>query len=98
VQGAVIYGIEKSRHSGVKYMSAITKSYGIVLNGHFHWLIRKGDLVLSTEKRCVHSKYFSLPLKNCPSRKYEMVVYTYINRDEDDEDVPDFWDDGQHGK
>lgn len=79
-------------------MSAITKSYGIVLSGRFEWLIRKGDLVLSTEKRRVQSKYFSLPLKDCPLRKYEMFVYTYKKRSEEDDDVPNSWDDGQHGR
>ena len=98
VQGAVIYGIEKSRHSGVRRMSAITKSYGIVLSGRFEWLIRKGDSVLSTEKKRVYSKYFSIPLKTCPARKYDMVIYTYKKRDEDDDDVPDSWEDGQHGR
>jgi hypothetical protein len=98
VQGAVIYAVEKSRHDGVKYMSAITQSYGIVSKGKFEWLIRKGDLVLSTEKRRVRSKYICLPLKDCPSRKYDLVIYTYDKRDEDDDNVPDFWEDGQHGK
>jgi len=79
-------------------MSAITKSYGIVLSGRFEWLIRKGDLVLSTEKRRIRSKYFSLPWRDCPLRKYEMVVYTYKKRSEDDDDVPDSWDEGEHGK
>jgi hypothetical protein len=81
----------------VRYMSAITNSYGIVISGRFEWLIRKGDLLLSTEKRRVHSKYFSLPLKDCPLRKYEMAVYMYKKRSEEDDGVPDFWEDGQHG-
>ena len=78
-------------------MSAITKSYGIVRDGRFEWLIRKGDLVLSGEKRSICSRYFSLFLQVYPSRKYEMVIYTFIQRDEDDDDVPDMWEDGQHG-
>jgi len=98
VQGAVIYGVEKSRHSGIKYMSAVAGSYGILLNGRFEWLIRKGDLVLSTEKRSIYSKYFSLPLRDYPSRKYEMGIYRYLNRNEDDDSVPDLWEDGQHGE
>ncbi len=32
VQGAVIYGIEKSQHKNVTFMSTCSRSYGIVLN------------------------------------------------------------------
>lgn len=98
MQGAVIYGIEKSRHSGVKYMSAVTESYGIVLDGRFEWLIRKGDLILSTEKRYIFSKYFTLPLRLCPMRKYEMITYRYEKRHDDDDDVPYSYEDGQYGE
>jgi hypothetical protein len=32
VQGAVIYGIEKERHSNMTFMIACPKSYGVLLN------------------------------------------------------------------
>lgn len=93
VQGAVVYGIEKSRHKEAKYISEITKSYGIVLDGRFEWLIRKGDLVLSNEKRSIQSKYFWIPSKVSPLRKYDFPIYVYKGKEEDD--VPTFWQNGK---
>ncbi|KAK5082464.1 hypothetical protein LTR05_007611 [Lithohypha guttulata] len=98
VQGAVVYGVEKSRHKSIKYMSAITESFGIVLNDRFEWLIRKGDLVLSSEKRTIYSKRFSLTSTILSMGKYDMPIYRYKKRCEDDDDVPDLWEDGQHGE
>lgn len=98
VRGAVIYGIEKARHDNVKYMSPAKDSYAICLDGSFHWLIRKDDLILSTERRSEVSKGFFLLLKNCPMRKFEVPIYKYYSRGDDDEYIPETWEDGQHGK
>lgn len=78
-------------------MSAIMNSYAIKIDGRFEWLVRKGDLVLSTEKRMVQSKYFSVPLRSATLRKYELALYRYLNREEDDDNVPIHWEDGQYG-
>ena len=95
-RGAVIYGVEKARHKDARYMSAITKSYGIATEGRFDWLIRKGDLVISNEKRHVYSRYFYIASKACVKGKYNFPIYSYIDKDNDD-DIPMWWQDGQHG-
>ena len=97
VQGAVIYGIEKIRHKEARYMSAITKSFGIVLQDRFEWLIRKGDLVISNEKRSIQSRRFWIPPKDCINKKWDLPIYYYLATDGDD-DVPQWWEDGQKGK
>lgn len=75
-------------------MTAATHSYGICESDKFEWLIRRGDLILSTEKRLITSKVFLRSLKSCPGRKFEVTIYRYEKRYEDDDDVPDFFDDG----
>ena len=94
-QGGVIYGIEKSHHTNVNYMSAMTKSYGILIDGNLQWLVRKGDLVLAKENRNTYSSSFRISRKEAAG--YCLSVYTYLDHDEDD-DVPLRWQDGQHGK
>lgn len=60
----------------------------------FAWMIRKGDLILSDEKK-IEEKEFTLPFQTDDRRKFDLPVYTFP--DEDD-DVPDRWENGQHGK
>lgn len=76
-------------------MAAMTRSYGILVNGEFKWLVRKGDLVLSNEKRTINGEYFKVPRNEMS--KFELPLYVYNDLDEDD-DVPDFYEDGQHGE
>lgn len=77
-------------------MAAVTDSYGILLHKRYHWLVRRGDLVLSNEKKFVKSEPFSLPMSAV--RKFDMVIWHYKKRHEDDDEVPESWDDGQHGE
>ena len=95
VRGAVIYGVEQSRHKDATYMSAITRSYGIVLHDRFEWLVRKGDLVLSTEKRIIRRKWFWESPRAGPVRKFDMPVWPYCGKEDD---VPLSWQDGQFGR
>ena len=95
VQGAVIYGVEKSRHPEANYMAAVTNSYGVVVEDRFEWLVKKGDLVLSREKRSIHSRIFSIPPTKCPMGKLDIPIYSCV--DKDDYAAPAFWQEGQHG-
>jgi hypothetical protein len=98
VRGAAIYGIEKSRHGQVEHMSAIQKSYAILTSSdrRFEWLVRKGDLVLKTERRTIMSKWFWVPPEQYrPTGKFDLPIYVYL--DKEDDDVPEWWEDGQHG-
>lgn len=95
MQGAVIYGVEKSRHQDACYMFAMTRSYGVVIDGDFKWLARKGDLVLSKEKRTITGEWFKIARGEMEN--YQMALYVYEDDDGTD-DVPDFWLDGQHSK
>ena len=97
VQGAVIYGIEKLRHTNVKFMSAVTKSYGINIRGRFQWLVRNGDMVLSTEKKSIYSNEFWITPNSSPIRKLDVGVFLFLARDQYDDDVPKEWEDGQYG-
>lgn len=98
VRGAVIYGVEKGRHENVKYMSAAKDNFAICLDYTFHWFARKGDLILSTQRRSSVSKGFFLKLKSCPMRKFEVPIYKYCSRNDGDDFIPDKWEDGQHGR
>lgn len=73
------------------------KSYGITTKGRFQWLIRKGDLVLSTEQRSIYSDLFWFSSKTSPGKKFDVPIFVYLARDKDDDDVPKDWEDGQHG-
>jgi hypothetical protein len=81
-------------------MSAITRSYGVMMkcpHGQFEWLIRKGDLVLRTETRTVTSRMFWVePRVYMPTGRFDLPVYVYLGHDDDD--VPERWEDGQHGE
>lgn len=95
VQGAVIYGIEKSRHKDTRFMAAMTKSYAILIDGQFKWLIRRGDLVLSNEKRRVNSEWFKIQQRDMVN--YQLPVYVYLDVDGND-DVPELEQTGMSGK
>lgn len=76
-------------------MSAMKRSYGIVVDGEFKWLVRKGDLVLSKETRTINSEPFSI----LPSEMSNYQLALYVFDDDDGKDkVPDLYNTGQHGK
>lgn len=60
----------------------------------FAWLVRKGDLILSDEPKMAE-KEFTRTFVASDSRRFDFPVYVYP--DEDD-DVPERWVNGQHGK
>jgi hypothetical protein len=95
VQGAVIYGIEKTRHADANYMSAMKRSYGVVVDGEFKWLVRRGDLVLSKERKIINSESFSILPSDMSN--FQLVLYTFDDDDGRDK-VPDLFKTGQHGK
>lgn len=93
VQGGVIYGIEKSRHGKVNYMTASGKSFGVVINDRFEWLIQKGDVVLTQDKREAESSEFSISREDAQDGRM-LTVYAYrYNSD----DVPSAWKEGSKG-
>lgn len=57
------------------------------------WMVRKGDLILSEGNTAVE-KAFTYVFRSTQQRRFEIPVYEYP--DEDD-DVPDRWETGQHG-
>jgi hypothetical protein len=59
------------------------------------WLIRRGDLLLSDAKK-VTEKEFMFPFQETDDRKFKLPIYQYQGDDEDD-DVPDRFETGQHG-
>ena len=76
-------------------MTAAYQSYGVVINGQFQWMIRKGDVILSQEKREVRSELFWIPrAEQAPA--YTLSIYTY--RHTSDDSVPTLWKNGKHGK
>lgn len=79
-------------------MAAIAKSYGVLMEGQFEWLIRKGDLVISGQKTKINwSKSFWEPASSCVNGKCDFPIYSYRARTADDDGVPSRWLDGQHG-
>ncbi|CZR64187.1 uncharacterized protein PAC_14084 [Phialocephala subalpina] len=117
VQGAVIYGIEKSQHKNVTFMQTSPRSYGIVLNEMYSvhkysradkytdavtnnvmahkqitYLIKRGDLVLSDEKR-ESDKEFMFPFSDTDDRKFKLPIYEYPD---DDDDAPERFETGQN--
>lgn len=75
----------------------MAKSYGIVVYDRFDWLIKKGDLVWSNRRREIRSRSFWLSAKSCVNRKYDLPLFSYSRKHEDD-DAPEWWQDGQFGK
>jgi hypothetical protein len=76
-------------------MAAMTRSYAIVVDGEFKWLARKGDLVLSNQTQVINSEWFKIPRNNMAN--FQLLLYVFNDLDDDD-DVPDFFEDGQNGK
>ena len=78
-------------------MSAITKSYGVLMDGRFQWLIRKGDLALSNAEKIINSQVFWPPAQSCTNGRYDFPLFYYLARSKDDDNVPRWHQDGQHG-
>lgn len=80
-------------------MAAITKSYGMLVDSQFQWLIRRGDLIISGEKTPIPwTRHFFYPAEGLVRGKCEIPVYYYRAREKNDDDVPTHWQDGQYGK
>lgn len=56
-------------------------------------LIRRGDLVLSDEKR-ESEKEFMFPFSDTDDRKFKLPIYEYPD---DDDDAPERYETGQNG-
>ncbi|KAK4504279.1 hypothetical protein PRZ48_005195 [Zasmidium cellare] len=98
VQGGVIFGCEKARHKDVSYMRAATRSYGVLIGSRrrFHWLIKKGDLIISNQALPFESRTFWEP---APGRDQEHTLSLYSCDNEADDkgdDLPEDWHTGQH--
>ncbi|KAF7190557.1 hypothetical protein HII31_07716 [Pseudocercospora fuligena] len=100
VQGGVIYGCEKARHKDVTFMKEAPKSYGVLLGSDqkFHWLIKKGDLLLSNQSVPAESLSFFQPSPG-RNKKVKVSVYSYVGHNSDDEfDLPEDWSSGRKGQ
>ncbi|KAF7185658.1 Chaperone protein DnaK [Pseudocercospora fuligena] len=96
VQGGVVYGIEKSNHGDARYTGALMKSYGIVNNGQFEWLFKRGDLVISSTETIFESAAFYCTANPHEQGVPEFSIFSYPMDDSEDDDAPEQWLNGQH--
>lgn len=52
--------------------------------------------MFNNESTTINSREFWIRREDCSGGKYELQLFTYIKRRDDDDDVPDFWENGQH--
>lgn len=81
-------------------MRAVSRSYGVVIGPRkrFHWLIKKGDLILSSQTVPIESETFSVgPHKRRHGE--QLSVYSCDNEADEngDDDLPEDWQTGQYG-
>lgn len=84
------------RHKNATYLSAIARSYAVVINGNFMWFLRKGDMTSSTSERVITSDPFKYSGYRSDG-KYEFPIYTYKQRNAEDDFVPMTWAEGENG-
>ncbi|KAK3679082.1 hypothetical protein LTR78_001535 [Recurvomyces mirabilis] len=92
VQGAVVYGIEKLRHKEVIRVVEVLDSFGVRhLEGPIEWIIKKGDIVLSGQKRVVESRPFWYNAGANSRGRQQYSVYRYFDRKRPLRSLPDKW-------
>ena len=81
-------------------MHGVGRSYGVLgREQRFEWLIKKGDLAISNRTNSMESKSFWHNVRSSNGWKHKFEVFSAIGDSylDDDDDLPETWQEGQKG-
>lgn len=89
-----------ARHKDVAFMRGASESYGVVIGPRkrFNWLIKRGDLILSSQTVPIESETFWVASQR-HSHAHQLSLYSCDNEADEngDDDLPEDWQTGQYG-